>query len=235
MRYNEVSAVLQRASCRSVLLSELTSSRQVWKQHCGRFIHPVSVETEGGLLLMSLFSCPCTDDDAPRSYSGPATRQLMPETFRERVYINKIEMQLEIDSSSLQSLESTLGIQLLLGYQDFLSNCMASSYRHAFKADRSRRAQLLMEHSYPFSHYCLLYVRFTRPEDNHQGLMCVCIAWPITGKGLVLGNTCPILWTDMRVQTRDFLPVVLHVITDVNTKSLRKLKFAPTCSVQFLH
>lgn len=39
---------------------------------------------------MSLFSRPCTDDDAPRSYSGPATLLLMPETFGELVYINKI-------------------------------------------------------------------------------------------------------------------------------------------------
>lgn len=86
-------------------------------------------------------------------------------------------MKLEIDSSSIQSLESTLGrfpCQLLLGYQHFLSNCMASSYMCAFKSDRSCRTQLLMEHSYPLSHYCLFCVSSTRPEDDHQGPACVC-------------------------------------------------------------
>lgn len=86
-------------------------------------------------------------------------------------------MKLEIDSSSIRSLESTLGMfpcQLLLGYQHFLSNCMASSYMRTFKSDRSCRAQLLMEHSYPFSHYCLFCVRSSRPEENHRGPACVC-------------------------------------------------------------
>lgn len=133
-------------------------------------------------------------------------------------------MQLEIDSSSIQSLESTLGMfpcQLLLGYQHFLSNCMASSYICTFKADRSCRAQLLMEHSYPFSHYCLLFVRSTRPEDNHRGLacVCVCIVWPITGTGLVLGNTCSTLWTDMWMQTRDFFLITLQMSSDLNVNT----------------
>lgn len=85
--------------------------------------------------------------------------------------------QLEISSSGIQSLESTLWMfpcQLLLGYQHFPSNCMASGYICAFNADRSCRAQLLMEHSYAFSHYCLVCVRSTRPRGNHQGLTCVC-------------------------------------------------------------
>ncbi|MEQ2285784.1 hypothetical protein AMECASPLE_035419 [Ameca splendens] len=58
--------------------------------------------------------------------------------------------------------------QLQLGYHHFLSNCHASSYMCALNADRNSRAQLLMEHSYPFSHYCLLYVRFTRARGSHQ-------------------------------------------------------------------
>lgn len=123
-------------------------------------------------------------------------------------------MQLEINSS-IQSLESTLGMfpcQLLLGYQHFLSNCMAGGYICALNADRSCRAQLLMEHSYPFSHYCLLYVRFTRPEENHQGHthMCVCVCvHRVANKeeqlapGKHLSNT---LNRNLSIQTKDFFP-----------------------------
>lgn len=135
----------------------------------------------------------CGDNDVPRVYFGSATLQcglftavqvifLLP--FREPVYRNETLMQLEINSSGIQSLESTLGMfpcQLLLGYQHFLSNCMAAGYICAFNADRCCRAQLLMEHSYPFSHYCLLYVRFTRPVGKPSGTLCVCLCrvWPI--------------------------------------------------------
>ena len=113
-------------------------------------------------------------------------------------------MKLEIDSSSIHSLESTLVMfpcQLLLGYRHFLSNRMAGRYMCTFKSDGSCRAQLLMEHSYPFSHYCLFCVSSTRPEDTHQGVcvcVCVCIIWPITEAALVLTNTCSILRSDMK-------------------------------------
>lgn len=82
----------------------------------------------------------------------------------------------EINSSGIRSIESTLAVfscQLLLGYHHFRSNCHASSYTCALNADGNSRAQLLMEHSYPFSHYCLLYVRFTRTRGSHQRIMHV--------------------------------------------------------------
>lgn len=69
---------------------------------------------------------------------------------------------LKINSSSIQSPESTLGMflcQLLPGNQHFLSNCMASGCLCTFKADRSCGAQLLMERAYPCSHYCRRFAR----------------------------------------------------------------------------
>lgn len=142
-------------------------------------------------------------------------------------------MQLEINSS-IQSLESTLGMfpcQLLLGYQHFLSNCMAGGYICAFNADRSCRAQLLMEHSYPFSHYCLLYVRFTRPEENHQGHthMCVCVCvHRVANKeerlapGKHLSNT---LNRNLSIQTKDFFHTLqMSPDMDVNTNPREERK-----------
>lgn len=169
--------------------------------------------------------------------------------FRELVYINEIWMQLEINSSSIQSLESTLGMfpcQLLLGYQHFHSNCMASGYICAFNADRSCRAQLLMEHSYPFSHYCLLYVIFTRPQGNHQGLTCVCVCVhsvankenrPTPWKHLF--NT---LNRNLNIQTKDSFLITLQMSSamDVNTtpwenwKLLKHVQSARTCMHNFI-
>lgn len=144
--------------------------------------------------------------------------------YRELLYINEIWMQLGINSSGIQSLESTLGMfpcQLLLGYQHFLSNCMASGYICAFNSDRSCRAQLLMEHSYPFSHYCLLYVRFTRPEDNHQGLTCVCV------HGVANKENRPAPWKHLSnslkrhlsIQTKDFFLITLQMSSDMDVNT----------------
>lgn len=145
-------------------------------------------------------------------------------------------MQLEIDSSSIQSLESTLGMfpcQLLLGYQHFLSNCMASSYICTFKADRSCRAQLLMEHSYPFSHYCLLYVRSTRPEDNHRGLACVCVH-SVANNGNRPGPWKHLFNSLNRYvnANKGLLPYNTPDVIRFECKhnSLRKMKFAQTCA-----
>lgn len=118
--------------------------------------------------------------------------------------------------------------QLLLGYQQFLSNCMASSYICAFNADRSCRAQLLMEHSYPFSHYCLLYVRSTRPEDNHQGLSYVC-AHSVPNKEnrpfpwKHLSNTHTHIWANKQ-RIYSLITLQMSPDMDVNTTPWEKWK-----------
>lgn len=78
------------------------------------------------------------------------------------------------ESNHLNKLWGCFSCQLLLGYQHHLGNCMATGHICAFNVDRGCRAQLLMEHSYPFSHYSLRHVRLPRPEGNHEGSnMCV--------------------------------------------------------------
>ena len=119
---------------------------------------------------------------------------------------------LKINSSGIQSLESTLKMfacQLLLGYQHFLGNYMASSYICALNADRSCRAQLLMEHSYLFSHYRLLYVRFTREtiRDLHVCLHSVANKENRPSPLKHLSNT---LSRNLNGQIEDFFPPSSH-------------------------
>lgn len=100
----------------------------------------------------------------------------------------------------------------------------------ALNADRSCRAQLLIEHSYPFSHYCLLYVRFTRTRGNLQRIYTfVCTAWPRQKAGLLLRNTC-LLYTEQEVEQTNYYFFLFSYFTlqmssdmSVNTAPREKL------------
>lgn len=98
--------------------------------------------------------------------------------------------------------------QLLHGYRHFLSNCMAASLSVCtVKADRSCRAQLSMEHGYQV--FFLITVCFMWAGGQPSGTVCLCrcvcvcarTAWPMRRAGLILRNTCSILWTDIRLTT----------------------------------
>lgn len=141
-----------------------------------------------------------------------------PLSLRELLYINEIWMQLEINSSAIQSLESTLGMfpcQLLLGYQHFLSNCMTSGYMYVFNADSSCGAQLLMEHSYLFSHYTLLQVR---SRGHHQGLTCV-LVHILANKELLGKHLSNTLNRNLSIQTKDLFLITLQLPSDMNVNT----------------
>ena len=113
--------------------------------------------------------------------------------------------------------------QLLLGYQHFLSNRMASGYICAFNAVRSCGAQLLMEHSYPFSHYWLIYV-WDPPglRETIRDLACVC-EHSVANK-----ENRPALWKhlsntrnrNLSTQTKDLLLIALQMSSDMDVNTV---------------